>query len=127
MIEVEVNIGKKIAYAVEGNKVTFNDELTLNLEKMERDFPVCIDICIDSYGMVRTGLASEYAAQIEIPERQYTETEIPNPDYREAEGISEDGEADSPQDSMRNESPTIINRESVPFSLDRVTLKLYAI
>ena len=119
----EVNVGKKVAYVVEGNKVTFNDELTLNLEKMERDFPVCIDICIDSYGMVRTGLASKYAAQIEIPERQYTETEIPNPDYREAEGISED----SPQDGMRNESPTIINREPVPFSMDRVNLKLYVI
>lgn len=119
----EVNVGKKVAYAVEGNKITFNDELTLNLEKMERDFPMCIDICIDSYGMVRTGLASKYAAQIEIPERQYTETEVPNPDYKEAKGVSKD----SPQDGMRNESPTIINREPVPFSMDRVNLKLYAI
>lgn len=123
----EVNVGKKVAYAVEGNKITFNDELTLNLEKMERDFPMCIDICIDSYGMVRTGLASKYAAQIEIPERQYTETEVPNPDYRETEGISEDSGEDSPQDGMRNDSPTIINRDPVPFSMDRVNLKLYAI
>lgn len=123
----EVNVGKKVVYAVEGNKITFNDELTLNLEKMERDFPMCIDICIDSYGMVRTGLASKYAAQIEIPERQYTETEIPNPDYREAEGISEDSGEDNPQDGMRNDSPTIIDREPVPFSMERVNLKLYAI
>lgn len=123
----EVNVGKKVVYAVEGNKITFNDELTLNLEKMERDFPMCIDICIDSYGMVRTGLASKYAAQIEIPERQYTETEVPNPDYREAEGISEDSGEDNPQDGMRNDSPTIIDREPVPFSMERVNLKLYAI
>lgn len=124
---IEVNTGKRIAYVVEANKVTFNDELTLNLEKMERDFPMSIDICIDSYGMVRTGLASKYAAQIEIPERQYTETEVPNPDYREVEGISEDSGEDSPQDGMRSENPTIINREPVPFSMDRVTLRLYAI
>ena len=124
---IEVNTGKRIAYVVEENKVTFNDELTLNLEKMERDFPMSIDICIDSYGMVRTGLASKYAAQIEIPERQYTETEIPNPDYRKAEGISEDVEENGSQEGMRNDSPTIINREPVPFSMDRVTLRLYAI
>lgn len=109
---IEVNAGPKIPYSVSKNKITFNDELMLNLEKCERDFDVCIDVCIDKYGMVTTGLGVAYAAQIEIPARQYTEETVENPDY-------------DPEDSTSQEN--ITNRESVPFSMANVTLKLYAI
>lgn len=109
---VEVNAGRKIPYTVSKTKVTFDDELMLNLSKLERDFGVSIDICIDKYGMIVTGLGVKYAAQIEIPARQYTDKEVPNPDYHpEEEGSTE----------------TIIVPEPVPFSMDNVTLKLYAI
>lgn len=109
---IEVNAGPKIPYSVSKNKITFNDELMLNLEKCERDFDVCIDVCIDKYGMVTTGLGVAYAAQIEIPARQYTEETVENPDY-------------DPEDSTSHEN--ITNREPVPFSMANVTLKLYAI
>lgn len=109
---IEVNEGTKIAYVVDGNKITFADELMLNLEKLERDFDVSIDICIDKYGMITTGLGVKYAAQIEIPARQYTEVSESNPDYDEDDEASQE---------------FIIVQEAVAFSMDNVTLKLYAI
>lgn len=109
---INVTEGNKIPYTVSKNKITFNDELMLNLEKFERDFAVCIDICIDKYKMLTTGLGVKYAAQIEIPARQYTESTIENPDY-------------DPDDEMSQ--PTITKKDPVPFSMNNVTLKLYAI
>lgn len=109
---IEVNEGKKIPYSVRTSKITFNDELMLNLEKMERDFPVSIDVCIDKYGMVTTGLGVKYAAQIEIPARYYIESRTANPEY-------------NPDDDMSQK--TIVTREAAPFSMTNVTLKLYAI
>lgn len=110
---VEVNVGTKIPYRLNRNKITFDDELTLNCEKREQDFDVVIDICIDKYGMLTAGvLGDKYAAQIEIPARQYTEEQIPNPDY-------------DPEDETSQEY--ITEREPVAFSMDNVTLKLYAI
>jgi len=40
MIIVEKNEGVKINYSVDGTKLTLNDEMTLDLSKYERDFPV---------------------------------------------------------------------------------------
>ena len=82
---VEVNVGEKIPYTVSKTKVTFDDELMLNLAKLERDFDVSVDICIDKFGMLVTGLGVKYAAQIEIPARQYVDKEQVNPDYEQSE------------------------------------------
>lgn len=109
---IEVNKGEKIPYSVSKTKITFDDELMLNIEKLERDFDVTVDVCIDKYGMLTTGLGVVYAAQIEVPARQYKEETVDNPDY-------------DPEDPQSN--PTITNRVPVPFSMDNVTLKLYAI
>ena len=109
---INVNEGPKMEYSVSKNKITFADELMLNLEKRERDYPVSIDICIDKFGMVTTGLGVRYAAQIEIPERQYTEEVMDNPDY-------------DPEDPQSQK--TTIKKEPVPFNMANVTLKLYAI
>ena len=110
---IEVNEGTKIPYDVRKNKITFDDELTLNCERREQDFEVVIDICIDRYGMLTAGvLGNKYAAQIEIPARQYTEKQMLNPDY-------------DPEDETSQEY--IVEREPVAFSMDNVTLKLYAI
>nr|DAE92136.1 MAG TPA: hypothetical protein [Myoviridae sp. ct5xZ3] len=110
---IKVTEGEYIDYSVSKSKVTFADELTLNLEKRERDFDVSIDVCIDRDGAVTAGqLGVKYAAQIEIPAREYTEEEVSNPDY-------------DPEDSTSKE--TIINKVPVPFSMNNVTLKLYAI
>lgn len=109
---VEVNVGEKIPYTVSKAKVTFDDELMLNLSKLERDFDVSVDICVDKFGMLVTGLGVKYVAQIEIPARKYVDKEQNNPEY-------------DPEDE--NSQKTIMVPEPVPFSMDNVTLKLYAI
>ena len=106
---VEVNVGKKIEYSVSKNKITFADELMLNCEKLERDNDECVDICIAKNGMITSGqLGEKYAAQIEIPARQYVEKEVHDPE-------------------VENSSETIMERTPVPFNMANVTLKLYAI
>lgn len=114
---INVNVGNKIPYRVTKNKITFDDELMLNCEKREQDFDVVIDICIDRYGMLTAGtLGDKYAAQIEIPARQYTENLVKNPDY--------DPDAETDNNVVQE---YITEREPVAFSMENVTLKLYAI
>lgn len=78
MIIIEKNIGQKIPYSVNTTKVTFDDDLTINLASREQDWPVHIDICYDEDHALVIGAAAErsYVAEIDIPARQYTETEV---------------------------------------------------
>jgi len=96
---IEKNTGPKIEYRVEGTKITFRDEMTLDLSKYERDYPVHLDICENRDGILVMGLSDYYVAQIDISERLYSE-----------EIVGEE---------------TV--RTPVPFSMDRVTLTLWAI
>ncbi|MBQ9871058.1 MAG: hypothetical protein IJM27_03925 [Eubacterium sp.] len=99
MIVIEVNVGPKIEYEVNNTKITFDDELMLNLKKYEQDDPVEIDICADKNGNLTTAISWRTVAQIEIPARQYEEVE------------GENG----------------LTLEPVPFDMNRVTLKLYSL
>lgn len=75
MIVVEKNEGTKIEYDVSKAKITFADELMLNLTKLEKDWPVHRDICMDADGNLTTGVGDGlyYVAEIDIPAREYTE------------------------------------------------------
>ena len=44
---VEMNAGRKIEYEISGNKICFDDDLTINLAKREEDETVDIDVCYD--------------------------------------------------------------------------------
>ena len=110
IIVVEQNEGEKIPFAVSGNKITFgDDELTLNIERHERDDAAHIDVCRDKYGNLVTGvipgLAENYAAQIDIPPREY--------DYI-ADGEDEEGNP--------REVPM-----PVPFDMKKCTLTLWSL
>ena len=109
---IEVNEGPKVSYEVDKTRVTFNDELMLNLAKYEQDDDVHIDICADKNGNLSTATAFRYVAQIEIPARQYREVEPENPDYNPEN-----------EDSLK----TIVKKEAISFSLDNVTLKFYSL
>ena len=83
---IEKNEGPKIAYEVTGTKITFgDDELTINVAKYQRDWPVHIDICRnrDNQLVIGTGEGLYYVAQFDIPAIKYTEPEteeeIPEP------------------------------------------------
>lgn len=106
--------GEKIPFEINGNKVTFDDELTLNLSRYERDDPAHIDVCRDKFGNLVTGVipgvAESYVAQLDIPAREYVE--VPDPDYTPA---SED-------DGEEHTKP-----EPVPFNLDKCTMTLFTL
>ena len=101
MIVIEKNAGPKIPYEVEDTKITFDDELTLKLAKLQKDDPVHKTICYDEDGdlMIGTAGARRYVAEIDIPAIEY---EI-------------EGEGDEQ------------TRTQLPLDMDKVTLTLWAI
>ena len=101
MIVVEKNTGTKIPYEVSGTKITFDDELTQNLKKLQKDGPVHKDICYDEDGDLCIGAAAgrQYVAELDIPGFEYETT----------------GEGD--------EQTT----EVLPLDMDKVVLTLWAI
>ena len=48
MIVIEKNEGPKIPFEVIGKKICFDDDLTINLAKRQKDDAEHIDICYDS-------------------------------------------------------------------------------
>lgn len=106
MMVVHKNEGPKIPYTVSGNMISFRDgELSLDLEKYERDFPVHIDICENEFTMLTVGISRRYVAQIDIPAREYEFVE---------NGTDEQG---NPK----------YDKVVAPFSMDKVTLNLWTI
>ena len=100
MIVIEKNEGPKIPYEVMGKKICFDDDLTINLSKRQRDDEEHIDVCFARDGELVIGAAAgrAYVAEIDIPPKQYSEPE--------------------------NEGDP---REALPLDMDTVTLTLWAI
>lgn len=120
---IEMNEGRKIPYEVNGTKICFDDDLTINLAKRQEDCDVHIDVCSDQNGALVIGAASGnyYVAQIDIPKMEYEET------------VSEDevtetvhGEDESESENEMQKQPQII-REPKPLDMDSVTLTLWAL
>lgn len=112
---IEINEGTKIPYEVNGKKICFDDDLTINLAKRQEDWPVHIDILTDKDGVLVTGAESGnyYVAQVDIPAREYTQPEV------ETDAEDEDGE----QTATDNKPQP----EAVPLDMDDVTLTLWAL
>ena len=104
MIVINKNEGPKIPYEESGKKVIFDDDLSINLAKREKDDPVHIDVCYDQDGDLVVGAAAgwAYVAEIDIPAREY--------EYPEVE------EGEEPQPPV-----------PVPLDMDKVTLSLWSI
>lgn len=107
---IEVGEGRKIPFEESGTWLNFDDQIMLNMKKSEADYDVHIDISSDVFGHLKNGVSDYYVAQVDIPARQYTETEVANPDYDKKDETSQ---------------KTIIKRDPVPFSMDNVTLTLF--
>ena len=118
---IEANEGPKISHTTMGNWLNLGDQIMLNLETMESEKPEHRDICADAFGKLHTGEGLYYVAQIDIPARGFLEKEIENPDY---DAENEEGGEES---GMSGKSPTIIQKDPIPFSMDNVTLTLYAL
>lgn len=112
---VEMNKGKKIDYSLAGTKLDFaNGALAVDLARYQQDEMVTRDIMVDSEGFLTTGRGLYYAAQVEIPAREYEESIIP----AEVEPMAEGGE-DTAIES--------VTRTPLPLNTDDVTLHLFAI
>lgn len=120
MIVINKNEGRKIPYEVNDTVITFDDELSLKLAKLEKDEAVHKDICYDSEGDLTTGTAGAraYVAEIDIPPRQYEE--VPDEDYAipYGDGSGGDGTVDGEEH---------YKRVPVPLDMDTVTLTLWAV
>lgn len=113
MIIIQKNDGVYVDYEISGTKITFDDELMLNLSKYERDNEVTIDICRDNKtGSLVSGVpeSGKYVAQIMIPAREYVETPL------------EIGETESEDETQGG-----VNRDVVPLQMEICTLSLWAI
>ena len=120
MIVVEKNVGEKIEYEVNGTKVCFDDDLTINLKKREEDWPVHIDVCYDGDENLVIGTAAgrAYVAEIDIPARRYER--VPDEDYMIPYGDGSGGDGTIDGEEHYKTVP-------VPLDMDTVTLTLWAI
>ena len=100
MIIVEKNVGPKIGYEVNNKSVCLDDDLTINLAKRQKDWPVHIDVCSDEDGALVIGAESGqfYVVQFDIPATEYSEPET------------------------EEETPT-----ALPLDMDKVTMTLWAL
>ncbi|MCI3027674.1 hypothetical protein LMF32_00800 [Desemzia sp. C1] len=112
MIINNVTDGRKIPYTTNGNKIFFNDEMMLNLEKYERDYEISIDICEDENFMLVNGLGRRYVAQIKIPERKYKQV---------------NAEQESNEDGDIGEAEPQYDVVPVPFDINKCTLNLWGL
>ena len=102
-----------VEYSVRGTKISFGDgEISMDLQKKERDDEVKIDVCRDyTDGLIfGTRDAKTYVAMIDIPAREYEDVEVDNPDY-------------DPENENSNKKTT--KHEPMPFSMDKVVLTLF--
>lgn len=112
MIEVIKTPGKHIVYETTSKSIVLgDDDLSINLKNREKDEDVTIDVCSDANGELTMGTAAglRYVAQIEIPARSYTETEMKNPAYTEG----------------GQESEYITKREAAAFDIEKCTIYLW--
>lgn len=105
MIIVEKNPGQKIDYEVNKTKLTFDDDLTLNLAKREEDYAVHIDVCFDEDGALCIGAAAgrSYVAQIDIPPRQYKEVPATAAETTTGEAADDADGSHTPQQTTARE------------------------
>lgn len=108
---VEMNTGEKIAYKLNGTRLSFADGyVATDLARQQRDWTVTKDVMVDADGGLVIGAGRSYVAQIEIPPMTYTET--PGPDVADPSG--------------EGTMPSVI-RTPDPLNTDDVTLRLWSI
>lgn len=109
---VEKNAGTKIEYDVNGSKLSFaDDELVINLARYQKDEVVTKDIMVDADGFLVMGQGRYYAAQVEIPEKEYDETVTTVTETVDGEEVEKE----------------VVNRTAKPLDMDKVTLYLFSI
>ena len=119
MKEIHMTEGNYIPYTTTEKSITFDDDVSINLQKREADEDVTIDVCYNINKELTVGVKSEsesYVAQVLIPARKYTTETKDNPNY------------DSTRDADEVTNPkTITEKAAVPFDIENCTVSLFAI
>jgi hypothetical protein len=119
MKEIHMTEGNYIPYTTTAKFITFDDDVSINLQKREADEDVTIDVCYNIDKELTVGVKSEsesYVAQVLIPARKYTTETKDNPAF------------DSTRDADETTNPmTITEKVAVPFDIESCTVSLFAI
>lgn len=102
----EKNEGTKMPYVVNKTTICFDETITVNLAKMQKDTENVIDVCLDDDLQLTTGLGKWYIANIILPPREY--------DYNDT----------GKKDDNDNE---IYERVAKPLDMEKVDLILWTI
>ncbi|WP_027625519.1 hypothetical protein [Clostridium lundense] len=109
---IEQNEGTKIPYNVVGKTINFDETVSVNLSKYQKDEEVVVDVCLDRDMQLGFGLNGSigqyvwYVANIVIPPKEYE--------------MVETGQVDE------NENP-IYNKVVQPLNMNDVTIYLWAL
>lgn len=76
----EKNEGTKIPYTVDNTTICFDETITVNLAKMQKDTENVIDVCLDEDMQLTTGLGKWYIANIILPPKEYEYKDTGNKD-----------------------------------------------
>lgn len=68
----EQNKGKKISYTVTGSTIVFDETISVNVARYQKDQENVIDVCLDADMQLTTGLGKWYVANIIIPPKTYS-------------------------------------------------------
>jgi hypothetical protein len=132
---VEMNSGEKAGYSLKKDRLTLNDELTLSLDRYQRDYEVTKDIMADGDGSLAIGSGRYYVAQVVIPAAEYEET-VEETAEEAAEGASVGTGSDEAVAGDSTESGAYtgamggagnITRTRKPLNTDDVELRLFSI
>lgn len=83
MIINEKSRGRKIGYTADGSVIVFgDDELTLDLAEIQDDWDIHVTVCYNKKHRLTTGRGGiTYVAEIDIPAREYIESEDEDEGY----------------------------------------------
>jgi hypothetical protein len=128
---VEMNSGEKVVYSLKKDRLTLNDELTLSLDRYQRDYEVTKDVMADGDGSLAIGSGRYYVAQVVIPAAEYEETageavESASAGTGSDEAVAGDS-AESGTDNEAMEGSGITTRTKKPLNTDDVELRLFSI
>ncbi len=108
---IEKSAGAKIGYSLTDKKLTIGGALMLALDRYQKDWPIHIDVMADADGNLLLGSGRFYVAEVDIPAREYDETEADNP---------------NPSPSGESDGKTIV-RTPKDLDTEKVTLTLWSI
>ncbi len=114
---VEMNEGTKIDFNLRAKKLSFADgEITIDLQRYQRDETTVKDIMVDSDGYLTMGKGRYYVAQVEIPAREYDE---------ETETVTEEVDGEETEREVTTRTPKELDTDKVVlylFSIDGITI-----